>query len=307
VSIQVEHLTKSYQSSGAPVLADLSLEIEAGEIFGIIGANGAGKTTLMSCLLGLVRPDRGLILLGGRPPEDLAVRASTGYLPERLQFERWMTGHQFVSFHHALARRPRATRDREVEELLRRAGLDEGAWRMPLRRYSRGMLQRLGLAQALIGAPRFLLLDEPASGVDPPGVLAFCQVLVELRAQGVTVVLNSHQLDQIERVCDRVAYLESGQVRTIENLRQGEERPRVLYVRWLPGPTAPADLGALAASAGATLLEVEATHGRFTVTGDAQAAALLRGLVEAGVTVAEATPEGRRLERLFTGPDKALA
>lgn len=300
--ISVERLSKAYRSGRKPVLVDLSLEVDEGEIFGLIGPNGAGKTTLMACLLGLLRPEQGTVLVGGRSPDDLELRAASGYLPERLQFEPWMTGRQFMEFHHALARRQKSGRSQEIDALLELVGLDPSAWPVPIKRYSRGMLQRLGLAQSLIGSPRFLFLDEPASGVDPAGVLALREVLRGLRAQGVTVVLNSHQLDQIEQTCDRVAFMDAGRIQTIEKLRRGEDEPRVLSVRWLTEPAGPDHerLAGIAAQTETKLLEFEPTRGRFSVRSDAEVAALLRALVGAGVAVVEAGAENQRLERFFS-------
>jgi ABC-2 type transport system ATP-binding protein len=300
--IRVEHLTKTFRKGRPPVLSDLSLVIEEGEIFGLIGPNGAGKTTFMGCLLGLLRPDHGTVSVGGRSPDDLELRAATGYLPERLQFERWMTGRRFLEFHHALAKQPGTVREREIDALLVRVGLDPSSHRVPIRRYSRGMLQRLGLAQALIGSPRFLFLDEPASGVDPAGVLAFRKVLMDLRTQRVTVVLNSHQLDQIEQTCDRVAYVAAGRIEAIQELRRVEDQPYILSVHWLAGQ-APASREALAALAQQTetdLIDMELIRGRFRVRHQTQAAALVRALVTAGIAVVEAGPESQRLERFFT-------
>jgi ABC-2 type transport system ATP-binding protein len=307
--IEVEQLTKVYRGAGVPALVDLTLQVQPGEIFGIIGPNGAGKTTLLGCLLGLLRPQRGRILIAGLPPDDLELRQSIGYLPERLEFDRWMTGFQLVAYHHALARQPAERRGQDVAELLSRVELESGKWDMSVRHYSRGMLQRLGLAQALAGKPRFLFLDEPASGVDPAGVLVFRQVLSELKADGVTVVLNSHQLDQIERVCDRVAYIEGGQVRTIEDLRSVAAGQRVLIVRWLAesSPRSRASLAALATQAGAELLAGEPTRAQFSVQGAEGAAALVRALVGAGLAVTEVAPATNRLERLFTAPSRGSA
>jgi ABC-2 type transport system ATP-binding protein len=300
--IEVEQLTKVYPGAAVPALVDLSVTVQPGEVFGIIGPNGAGKTTLLGCLLGLLRPQRGRISIAGLSPDDLELRRSIGYLPERLEFDRWMTGRQLLAYHHALARQPAQRRADDVAALLSRVELEPSKWDMSVKRYSRGMLQRLGLAQALVGAPRFLFLDEPASGVDPAGVLVFRQVLSELKSTGVTVVLNSHQLDQIERVCDRVAYVEGGQVRTIEDLRSVASGKRVLVVRWLPEsqPRPRANLVGLAAQAGAELLAAEPTRGQFSVQGAEGAAALVRALVGAALAVVEVTPETNRLERLFT-------
>jgi ABC-2 type transport system ATP-binding protein len=163
------------------------------------------------------------------------------------------------------------------------------------------MLQRVGMAQALLGNPRFLFLDEPASGVDPTGVLAFRDILADLRQQGVTIVLNSHQLDQLERVCDRVAYIERGAIRQIENLRVSEAGRRVLVVRWLADDAAPAPDGvaAIASGVGATSLEAAPGRARLAVSDDTQAAALLRALAAAGYAIVEAAPESGRLEKLF--------
>jgi ABC-type multidrug transport system ATPase subunit len=307
IGIQVEGLSKTYRRGllGEPVraLADVSVSIAPGEAFGIIGPNGAGKTTFLGCLLGFLRPDAGRITIDGRAPDDIAIRAVTGYLPERLVLDRWMSGYQFLAYHHALARLPADGRQGEVERALERVGLDGEAGRRTVRRYSRGMLQRLGLAQALMGRPRYVFLDEPASGVDPAGVVLFRRLLSELARDGVTVILNSHQLAQVERVCGRVAFVKAGRVEAIETITAGAGHARVLRVRAAGdamGTSVPREqLAALAASAGATLHDLAPPEARFTVADDAGAARLLQALIGAGVPVAEATPEESRLERLF--------
>jgi ABC-2 type transport system ATP-binding protein len=305
--IRVEGLTKSYRRGLAGdrvrALTDVSLVIAAGEAFGIIGPNGAGKTTFLGCLLGFLRPDAGRITIDGHPPDDLAVRAATGYLPERLVLDRWMTGREFLAYHHALARLPAAGRRAEVDAALARVGLEGEAGERTIRRYSRGMLQRLGLAQAMLGRPRYLFLDEPASGVDPAGVVLFRRLLSELAREGATVILNSHQLDQVERVCDRVAFVKAGRVEAIETVSAGAAHARVLRVRAADAAigtrVSREQLAALAAAAGAALAGLDPPEARFTVADDAGAARLLQSLIGAGVPVAEATPEESRLERLF--------
>jgi ABC-2 type transport system ATP-binding protein len=298
--IRVQGLTKAYRRAKTPALDDVTLEIDEGEIFGLIGPNGAGKTTFIGCLLGLLSSSQGSVEIDGLPPDALAVRQASGYLPERLQFDRWMTGRRFLSFHHCLARLPAPQRDGDVTRGLGEVGLDPARWDTPIKKYSRGMLQRLGMAQALLGAPKFVFLDEPASGVDPAGVLAFREILTELKRRGTTVILNSHQLDQLERVCDRVAYIEAGRIRNIENLRQPEQGRRVLVVRWIIGDTSHEQaLAAAAARSGAEVVEATAGQARLAVGDDAQAAAVLRALVEAGLGVIEAAPESGRLEKFF--------
>jgi ABC-2 type transport system ATP-binding protein len=306
--IQVDNLTKTFRGGTVRALVNVSLEVKPGEAFGIIGPNGAGKTTFLGCLLGFLRPDTGRIRVDGRAPDDLAVRRVIGYLPERLVLDRWMSGRAFLEYHHALAGLPDETRRTQVDEALTRVGLEAEAAGRAVRSYSRGMLQRLGLAQALLGQPRYLYLDEPISGVDPAGIMLFRRVLADLKHSGVTLVFNSHQLDNVERLCDRVAFIKRGSVEAIETLHAGAEAARVLRVRaasvaeW---PLTPESMGELALRAGAALLEWKPPQARFSVADDATAAQLLRMLCAAGVPVVEATPEESRLERLFASTEGA--
>ncbi len=301
--IRIESLSKTFRAGQVRALDGVSLEIAPGEVFGIIGPNGAGKTTLLGCLLGFLRPDAGHVSIDGHEPDDLAVRAVSGYLPERLTLDRWMTGRHFLAYHHALARLPAPGRAEAAQAALTRVGLDAEAGARPIRRYSRGMLQRLGLAQALLGEPRYVFLDEPASGVDPAGVVLFRRLLGEVKTRGATVVLNSHQLDQVERVCDRVAFVKQGRVEAMETLHAGATMARVLRVRSpagaIGGIVTRETLEQAAARAGAELREVAPPLARFAVADDAGAARLVGALVAAGVPVAEVTPEEGRLERLF--------
>jgi ABC-2 type transport system ATP-binding protein len=302
--IVVESLTKTYRSAlggtGVRALDQVSLTIAPGEVFGIIGPNGAGKTTLFGCLLGFLRPDAGRVTIDGHAPDDLAVRAMSGYLPERLVLDRWMTGLDFLGYHHALALLPAATRRADCVAALERVGLEPAAGVRTIRNYSRGMLQRLGLAQALLGHPRYLFLDEPASGVDPAGVVLFRRLLGDLKGSGATVLLNSHQLDQVERVCDRVAFVKGGRVEAIETLSAGATIARVVRVRWAVGSgVADGALAQAASQAGATLVSRNDAEARFSVSDDAASARLMASLVAAGVPVTEVAPEESRLERLF--------
>jgi ABC-type multidrug transport system ATPase subunit len=302
--IVVEAVVKTYRRAAAGTavraLDGVSLAIAPGEVFGIIGPNGAGKTTLFGCLLGFLRTDAGRITIDGHAPDDLAVRAVTGYLPERLVLDRWMTGRDFLAYHHALAGLPAASRHADVVAALARVGLDPAAAGRTIRGYSRGMLQRLGLAQALLGNPRYLFLDEPASGVDPAGVVLFRRLLAEIKGSGATVLLNSHQLEQVERVCDRVAFVKGGRVEAIETLAAGAAVARVVRVRWAAGAVVTdAALAQAALAAGATLTSRTSAEARYAVPDDAGAARLMASLVAAQVPVSEVTPEESRLERLF--------
>jgi ABC-2 type transport system ATP-binding protein len=298
--IVVENLAKTYRGGTVRALDGVSLEIAPGEIFGIIGPNGAGKTTLFGCLLGYLRPDRGRVTTDGHAPDALEVRAATGYLPERLVLDRWMRGRDLLEYHHELAKLPAERRRADADEALARVGLEASAATKPIRNYSRGMLQRLGLAQALLGNPRWLFLDEPASGVDPAGVVLFRRLLADLKGRGVTVLLNSHQLDQVERVCDRVAYVSKGRVEAIETVSAGAGHARAVRVRWTAGAAFSDNAFTGAASAaGAELIARAENTARFMVADDAGAAKLVDALVRAGVPVFEASPDESRLERLF--------
>src|SRR5882757_769630 len=167
--IVVDTLIKSYSGARKRALNGISFQVSEGECFGLIGPNGAGKTTLMSCLLALIKPDAGTITIGGINPDDLAVREVIGFMPERPSFEGWLTPKEFLKMHHMLAHQPPETAASDIETVLVRVGLEEHCWNRVIRTFSRGMLQRLGLAQALIGKPKILFLDEPGSGMDPPG------------------------------------------------------------------------------------------------------------------------------------------
>jgi ABC-2 type transport system ATP-binding protein len=307
-AIVIDSLVKTYPRGlgglGGRVRAldGVSLSVEHGETLGIIGPNGAGKTTLLGCLLGFLRPDTGTVRVNDREPDDLAIRSVTGYLPERLVLDRWMTGRDFLRYHHGLARLPEATRTPDVDAALGRVGLEPASWSLRVGRYSRGMLQRLALAQAMLGHPKFLFLDEPVSGVDPTGVLLFRRLISELASTGCTILINSHQLAEIERVCSRVVFVKQGRVEAVETVRAGAAHARVLRVRLsteAPAPDA-ANLTAAATRAGASFEGWVAPDARFGVDDDAGATRLLGVLLAAGVPVIEAAPEEGRLERLFT-------
>lgn len=308
-AILVEGVAKTYRRGAVRALDGVSFTVEPGETLGVIGPNGAGKTTLMGCLLGFLAPDTGRIEIDGRAPDDLAVRAVTGYMPERLVPDRWMTGRAFLAHHHALAGLPRASRQADCERALERTGLGSDAGGRRVGDHSRGMLQRLAFAQALLGSPRLLFLDEPISGVDPAGVLLFRRLLADLSRDGVTIVVNSHQLAEIERSCSRVVFVDKGRIASVETLQAGASQSRVLRVRFgadarfaHSGEGLESRLGTLAVQAGAALVASSAHDARFTVADDAGATRLLAALLAGGVPVVEAAPEEGRLERLFGAP-----
>ena len=190
---------------------DLTLSVPRGEVFGFLGPNGAGKTTSVKMLLGLVHPTAGRGRLLGKPIGETRARARVGYLPEHFAFHEWLRGRELLRFHGRLLGLGGPSLEAGLEGLLRRVEL-LGAGDRCLREYSKGMKQRIGLAQALLGEPELVFLDEPTSGLDPLGRLLVRDVIRELKARGTTVFLNSHLLSEVEVTCDRVAFVKDGRV-----------------------------------------------------------------------------------------------
>lgn len=207
--IDVSGIEKRFGDTVA--VADLSLRVERGSLFGFLGPNGAGKTTSVKMLLGLVRPSAGKGRVLGAPLGDRAARARIGYLPELFRYPEWLTGREVLKFHAALAGIAPAARSSEVDRALEISGL---AARRDDRvaGYSKGMQQRLGLGAALLGRPELVFLDEPTSALDPVGRYDVRDLLRALAARGTTVFLNSHLLTEVEQVCDRVAIVRAGRV-----------------------------------------------------------------------------------------------
>src|SRR5262245_26360873 len=193
------------------VLRGIDLEVRLGEIYGLLGPNGAGKTTTLKIVLGLLRADRGNVLLLGKPPGDPASRLKVGFLPENPYFYDYLTAREFMDFYARLIGIPSSERAGASESLLDRVGLRTGRDR-PLRKFSKGMIQRVGLAQALLGDPSFVVLDEPMSGLDPIGRREFRDIILSLRESGKTVFFSSHILQDAEMICDRVGILKEGRL-----------------------------------------------------------------------------------------------
>jgi ABC-2 type transport system ATP-binding protein len=190
---------------------DLTLSVPRGEVFGFLGPNGAGKTTSIKMLLGLVHPTSGGGKLLGEAIGRTRARARVGYLPEHFAFHEWLRGRELLRFHGRLLGLGGPALEQSLERLLRRVELS-AAGDQCLREYSKGMRQRVGLAQALLGEPEIVFLDEPTSGLDPLGRLLVRDVIRELKARGTTVFLNSHLLSEVEVTCDRVAFVKAGRV-----------------------------------------------------------------------------------------------
>lgn len=188
---------------------DLNLEIRPGEVFGLLGPNGSGKTTTIKMLLGLLYPTRGRISVFGKPPTDVSVKARIGFLPEDSYLYRFLVAHETLDYYGRLFRLPSRIRRERSDRLLDMVGLRHEAKRR-IGEYSKGMARRIGLAQALINDPEFLILDEPTSGLDPIGARQIKDVIKELGRKGKTILLSSHVLADVEDVCDRVTILYGG-------------------------------------------------------------------------------------------------
>ena len=213
--LRIESLHKSFRTGFIPkrkkILKGLSLEVQGGEIFGYLGPNGAGKTTTIKCILGLIFPDAGRIEIFGHSNLSLKAKEKIGFLPENPYFYDYLTATEFLRFYSDITLVKREDRQRQIDRLLDMVGLKQ-ATDLQLRKFSRGMLQRIGLAQALINDPSLVLLDEPLGGLDPLGRKEMRDVIVRLKEEGKTVFLSSHILQDIEMICDRVAILVEGEI-----------------------------------------------------------------------------------------------
>ena len=209
LAIETHGLRKEYGSKVA--VANVSLRVPAAQVFGFLGPNGAGKSTTVKMLVGLVRPSAGQGRLLGRPLGDAAARRRLGFLPEQFRFHEWLRAEEFLDFHASLCGVPRRQRDRRIAESLELVGLSARAGDT-LGTFSKGMLQRIGIAQAVIADPHLVILDEPTSALDPIGRRDVRDLIRGLRARGIAVFLNSHLLSEVEMICDRVVIIDRGMV-----------------------------------------------------------------------------------------------
>jgi len=213
--LRIENLHKSFKTGFIPkrkkILKGLSIEVQAGEIFGYLGPNGAGKTTTIKCILGLIFPDAGKIELFGHPHLSLKAKEKIGFLPENPYFYDYLTATEFLRFYSDITLVKKEDKHSRISNLLDMVGLKHAA-DLQLRKFSRGMLQRIGLAQSLINNPTLVLLDEPLGGLDPVGRKEMRDVIVKLKEEEKTVFLSSHILQDIEMICDRVAILVEGEI-----------------------------------------------------------------------------------------------
>jgi ABC-2 type transport system ATP-binding protein len=272
----------------------LTLEVRRGEVFGFLGPNGAGKSTSIKMLLGLVAATSGEAWVLGKLAGDVQIRRQLGFLPEHFRFHDWLSAEEFLDFHGRLLGMPQRKRRERAQELLELVGLSSHADQR-LRDFSKGMLQRIGLAQALLQNPELIFLDEPTSGLDPIGRRLVRDVIKAQRHRGATVFLNSHLLSEVEITCDRVAFIKHGQVLETRDVQERSDQSITIFMRVQgAGPNVLAGLTRWASS-----LRTEEEGMTLTMRSAEAIPELLRYLVSCGVAVYQLTPRRASLEERF--------
>jgi ABC-2 type transport system ATP-binding protein len=303
--IEIENLTKDYEvgfwrKRRVRALDGLTLKVERGEIFGFLGANGAGKTTTLKLLMRLIYPTAGQARILGRDINDVEMHARIGYLPEAPYFYDYLTAREFLSYCAELFGYSHAERKRLAAELLARVNLEEKSWDKQLRKYSKGMLQRVGLAQALVNDPEIVFLDEPMSGLDPIGRREVRDLIASLRTKGTTVFMCSHILSDIEVLCDRVAILNRGRLAEtgrLEELRERTNDSRRIEIN-VAGTTAE-KLSTVFPTLDGSEITPTAGGARIEVADEQDVDAALAALRRAGGRLVSVQPIRQSLEELF--------
>ena len=291
-AIETNNLRKTFDENVA--VRGLTLQVEQGEVFGFLGPNGAGKSTTIKMLLGVVAPTAGKAMLLGAPLGDRATRALIGFLPEHFRFHDWLTAREFLQLHGELYGMTGTLLKEKIGELLELVGLTPFRDKH-LRTFSKGMLQRIGLAQALLNDPALVFLDEPTSGLDPVGRRLVRDIIHDLRERGTTIFLNSHLLSEVEITCDRVAFIKHGEVIRVSELKSlvnGATRVTVRASGLTP------DIIAGLNQWGKDL-RADGNQVMLTVSDEAALPAINRYLVASDAQVYALTPEHVSLEDLF--------
>jgi ABC-2 type transport system ATP-binding protein len=291
-AIETHQLRKLYGETVA--VGGLTLQVQQGEVFGFLGPNGAGKTTSIKMLLSLIAPSAGSARLLGEPLGSRLVRSRIGFLPEHFRFHDWLTAGEFLTLHGELYGMSKERLRQRIKELLELVGLAPFEHKL-LRTYSKGMLQRIGLAQALLNDPLLVFLDEPTSGLDPIGRRLVRDIIHDLRQQGTTVFLNSHLLSEVEITCDRVAFIKQGEVLHTSQLKSLVDGETSVTIRCSePTPDTLEGLGQFGKN-----VRMNGDSITLTVSEEACLPAITRYLVAQGVDVYAITPQRLSLEDLF--------
>lgn len=302
--ITVDNLSKHFRHAKIKAVQDVSFSVEQGEIFGLIGPNGAGKTTIMACLLALIKPSSGQIKIDGKSPYDFDVKPLIGFLPERPCYNRWMNIHQFLTYHHMLSGMPAKDREKDIKEALEVVELEVDPTKRRVKELSRGMLQRVGLAQAIIGKPKIVFLDEPTSGMDPLGFIMIRKMLLRFKEQGTTAIVNSHHLLEVEKVCDRIAFIRGGKIEHLGSMDSFASQGQDVTISWLPNAEkSTQEINALATEIArkhnCSLIESGQDSLKLTSPDKERLALFIQELIENKLMVYEAKSERRELVDLF--------
>jgi len=303
--VEISNLSKDYEvgfwkKRKVRALDDLSLTVKPGQIFGFLGGNGAGKTTTIKILMTLLFPTSGTARILGSDISDVSMHRRIGYCPENPYFYDYLTASELMKYFGELLGLNSAERTRRASELLTKVGLEEKDWNKQLRKYSKGMLQRVGLAQALINEPEIVFFDEPMSGLDPIGRREIRELIIELRQKGTTVFMSTHILSDVEALCDEVAILRRGKLAATGKLdellsRQGEQQ---IYEVSLMNLNASQLSGGYSVRGTASGVIVE-------VNDESQIEKLLSEARNAGGKLISVQPVRQSLEELFVDPPTA--
>jgi ABC-2 type transport system ATP-binding protein len=292
LAIRTRGLRKVF--SGKVAVRNLTLDVSRGEVFGFLGANGAGKSTSVKMLLGLVFPTSGEAEILGRPAGDVKTRSKVGFLPEHFRFYDWLTSTELLKLHGRLYGMSHGMLRERVPALLDLVGLTPHSDK-PLRDFSKGMLQRIGLAQALLNEPDLIFLDEPTSGLDPFGRRLVRDIIKAQRARGATVLLNSHLLGEVEITCDRVAFIRDGEVVETRQLHAETEEQITVSIRAVHVNAEVVN----GLSQWTPAVRVDGERLTLTLSSHALLPEVVRYLVAKGADVYEVTPQRLSLEERF--------
>jgi ABC-2 type transport system ATP-binding protein len=303
--VEIENLTKDYEigfwkKKKVRALDNLTLNVEGGQIFGFLGGNGAGKTTTIKILMSLIFPSSGSAKILGHDISDVKMRARIGYCPENPYFYDYLTARELMMYFGQLLGLDKAKSKQKTEELLTKVGLEEASWNKQLRKFSKGMLQRTGLAQSLINNPEIVFMDEPMSGLDPIGRREIRELIAELREKGTTVFMSTHILSDIEALCDNVAILRKGKLSATGKLddlltTHGEEQSFEINIKGVSGEVLQSSLANLTNSK----IVAKPNGANIQVSDEADIEMVLQEMKKVGGKLVSIQPVKQSLEELF--------
>lgn len=308
--IEIENLTKDYEigfwkKKKVRALDSLTLNVEGGQIFGFLGGNGAGKTTTIKILMSLIFPSAGSAKILGHDISDVKMRHRIGYCPENPYFYDYLTARELMMYFGELFGLNKAQSKQKTEELLTKVGLEEASWNKQLRKFSKGMLQRTGLAQSLINEPEIVFLDEPMSGLDPIGRREIRELIAELREKGTTVFMSTHILSDIEALCDNVAILRKGKLAAAGKLddlltAHGENQSFEINVKGVSAE----DLQKALAGIENSKVIAQPNGANIQVSDESEIEKVLQKMKKVGGKLVSVQPVKQSLEELFVEKEK---